>query len=151
VDEKNKFTDAAKRFADVAGKYPRTQPGRVAEYYDGLCLVQLDRNDEAERQLKKVESSGDETLAPLGRFQLAQLYEKTNRADQAMKMYQQLLYNPTVFVPRAVVLLKMADYQSKTNPQEAMKLYNQVKAEFPDSPAAQAADQGLQILPAAKS
>src|SRR3954471_22358910 len=63
VDEKNKFTDAAKRFTDVAAKYPRTQPGRVAEYYDGLCLVQLDRNEDAERQLKKVEASGDQTLA----------------------------------------------------------------------------------------
>lgn len=151
VDEKNKYADAAKKFTDVAGRYARTQPGRVARYYEALSLVQLDRNDEAERELKAVESSGDETLAPLARFQLAQVYDKTNRADQALQIYQQLADKPTEFVPRAVVLLKMADHHSKTNPQEAAKLYNQVKSEFPDTPAAQAADQGLELLPPSKS
>jgi len=151
VDEKNKYADAAKQFSDVAGRYARTRPGRVAHYYAALSLVRLERNDEAERELKSVESSGDETLAPLAQFQLAQLYEKTNRADQALKIYQQLADSSAVFVPRAVVLLKMADHHSKTNPQEAAKLYNQVKTEFPESPAAQAADQGLQLLPPSKT
>jgi predicted negative regulator of RcsB-dependent stress response len=151
VDEKNKYADAAKKFTDVAGRYARTQPGQVARYYEALSLVQLDRNDEAERELKAIESAGNETLAPLARFQLAQLYDKTNRADQALQIYQQRADTPTEFVPRAVVLLTMADHHSKTNPQEAAKLYNQVKSEFPDTPAAQAADQGLELLPPAKS
>jgi predicted negative regulator of RcsB-dependent stress response len=151
VDEKNKYTDAAKRFSDVAAHYGSTQPGRIARYYAGLSLAQLEKNDEAEKELKAVETSGDSTLAPLAQFQLAQLYEKTNRADQALKIYQQLADKPAEFVPRAVVLLKMADHHSKSNPQEAAKLYNQVKSEFPDTPAAQAADQGLQLLPPAKS
>ena len=38
VDEKNKFSDAAQKFSQVAGRYPRTQPGRVARYYDALSL-----------------------------------------------------------------------------------------------------------------
>lgn len=151
VDEKNKFTDAAKRFSEVASHYASTQPGRVARYYSGLCLVQMEKYDEAEKELKAVDAFGDATLAPLAQFQLAQLYDKTNRADQALKIYQQLADKPAEFVPRAVVLLKMADHHSKSNPQEAVKLYNQVKSEFPDTPAAQAADQGLQLLPPAKT
>lgn len=151
VDEKNKFTDSAKKFSDVAGRYARTRPGRVARYYAALSMAQLDRNDDAERELRAVESSGDETLAPLAKFQLAQLYEKTNRAEQALQLYQQLADSSAVFVPRAVVLLKMADAHSKTNPQEAAKLYNQVKTEFPDTQAAQQADQGLQLLPPSKT
>ncbi len=151
VEEKNKYSDAAKKFSEVAKAYPRTQPGRVAKYYAGLSLAQMDRNEEAERELKEVESSGDETLAPLARFQLAQIYEKTDRAEQALKIYQQLAEHPAMFVPRAVVLLKMADLQARSNPAESARLYNQVKSEFPDGPAAQAADQALQLLPAAKS
>jgi predicted negative regulator of RcsB-dependent stress response len=151
VDEKNKYTDAAKHFSDVAAAYPRTRPGRVARYYAALSLVQLEQNDEAEKELKAVESSGDATLVSLAQFQLAQLYEKTNRADQALPIYQQLADKPAEFVPRAVVLLKMADHHSKSNPEEAAKIYNQVKEEFPDSAAAQAADQGLQLLPPAKT
>jgi predicted negative regulator of RcsB-dependent stress response len=130
--------------------YGSTQPGHVARYYQALSLAQLDKNDEAEKDLKAVESSGDATLVPLAQFQLAQLYDKTNRSDQALKIYQQLADKPAEFVPRAVVLLKMADHHSKSNPQEAAKLYNQVKSEFPDTPAAQAADQGLQLLPSSK-
>lgn len=151
VDEKNKYTDAAKQFSDVAAAYSRTRPGRLARYYAALSLVQLDQNDEAERELQAVESSGDATLAPLARFQLAQLYDKTDRPDQALQIYQQLADAGAEFVPRAVVLLKMADHHSTTNPEEAAKLYNQVKSEFPDSAAAQLADQGLQLLPPAKT
>jgi hypothetical protein len=151
VDEKNKLTDAAQQFSGVAAKYARTRPGRTARYYAALSLAQLDRNDEAERELKAVESSGDEILQSLARFQLAQLYEKTNRADQAMQLYRQLADQPSAFVPKAVVLLKMASFQSKSNPQEAAKLYNQVKTEFPDTQAAEQADQGLQLLPPDKT
>jgi predicted negative regulator of RcsB-dependent stress response len=151
VDEKNKYTDAAKRFSDVAAAYPRTRPGRLARYYDALCLEQLGKHDEAEKELKAVESSGDDSLAPLAQFQLAQLYDETNRPDQALQIYQQLADGHAEFVPRAVVLLKMADHHSKDNPEEAAKLYNQVKSEYPDSSAAQAADQGLQLLPPAKT
>ncbi len=151
VDEKNKYTDSAKQFSDVAGRYGRTQPGRVARYYAALSLVQIERNEDAERELKALESSGDEILAPLARFQLAQFYEKTSRAELALPLYQRLADNPAVFVPRAVVLLKMADHHSKANPQEAEKLYNQVKTEFPDTQAAQQADQGLQLLPPSKT
>jgi len=151
VDEKNKYIDSAKQFTEVAGRYSRTRPGRVARYYAALSLVQLERNEEAERELKAIESSGDETLAPLASFQLAQLYSKTGRAELALQIYQRLADNPAVFVPRAVVLLKMADHHSKTNPAEAAKLYNQVKTEFPDTQAAQQADQGLQLLPPAKT
>jgi predicted negative regulator of RcsB-dependent stress response len=151
VDEANKFADSAKQFSDVAGRYGRTQPGRVARYYAALSLVQLERNEDAERELQALESSGDESLAPLARFQLAQLYEKTGRAEQALQLYQQLADNPAAFVPRAMVLLKMADYHSKTNPEEAAKLYNQVKTEFPDTQAAQQADQGLQLLPPSRT
>jgi TolA-binding protein len=113
--------------------------------------VQSDRNEEAERELTALESSGDETLAPLARFQLAQLCEKTGRTERALQLYQRLADNGAVFVPRAVVLQKMADAHSKTNPEEAAKLYNQVKTEFPDTQAAQQADQGLQLLPAART
>lgn len=150
VDEKNKFTDAAKSFAGVVARYGGTQPGRVAVYYEGLSLAQLGKNDEAEKQLKAVEDTEDPTLAPLAEFQLAEIYEKTNRADQALKIYRQLADKPAEFVPRALVLLKMAGLESKSNSQEAAKLYNQVKSEFPDTPAAQAADQGLQLLPPTK-
>jgi hypothetical protein len=148
VDEKNKYADAAKKFTDVANRYPRTRPGQVARYYAALSLAQIDRNDEAEKNFKAVESSGDEGLAALARFQLAQLYDKTGKNSEAVKIYQQLADKPNLFVPKAIVLLSLAEHYAVSDPAQASKLYNQVKTEFPDTAAAQLADERLQLLPA---
>jgi TolA-binding protein len=151
IDEKNKYSDAAKKFADVANRYPRTQPGRVALYYQGISLEQLERWTEAEKDFKTLESRGDEGFSALALFQLANIYDQTNRAPLAIQAYQQLVDKPSIFVPQPVVLLALADHYSQSNPTQATKLYQQVKTQFPDTQAAQLADQRLQLLPAAKS
>ena len=151
VDEKNKFTDAAQKFSQVAGRYSRTQPGRVARFYDALSLEQLERYAESEKSFKALESSGDEGFAALADFQLAQIYDKTGRGPQAVQEYQKLANKPSMFVPKPIVLLALADHYSQSDPAQATKYYQQVKSEFPDTQAAQLADQRLQLLPSAKS
>lgn len=147
VDEKNRDSDALKKFNDVADRYPHTRPGQMARYYAALCLEQLNRYDEAEKDLKTVESSGDDGLAALARFQEAQIYDLTGKGAQAVQIYQQLADKPNLFVPRPVALLALADHFVSTDPDQAAKFYRQVKSEFPDTPAATTADQRLQLLP----
>jgi len=65
-----------------------------------------------------------------------------------VQLYQQLVDKPNIFVPKAVVLLSLGDHYSTTDPTQAGKYYQQVKTEFPDTQAAQQADQRLQLLPA---
>ena len=144
LDEKNKFTDADKKFLVVAGQYGRTKPGQMARYYAALSEVQLKQYAEAEKNLGQVVSSGDENLAGLAKFQLAEVYQQENKGSQAVDLYKQLSDKPSVFVPKPMAMLALADYYRKTDPAQATKLYNQVKQEFPD--AAQEADQGLEML-----
>jgi predicted negative regulator of RcsB-dependent stress response len=146
VDERNKYEDAAKKFASVAQNYPRTRPGQVARYYGALCQEHLGRYDEAQKQLKELESSGNDEFVALARFQLAQLYDKTGKGDDALKLYRQLADKPAVLVPRAIILLALADHLGRSNPQEAMKVYEQIKKDFPDSAVADEADKRLEIL-----
>ena len=146
VDEKNKFADAERKFLDVATQYGRTQPGQRARYYAALSEEQLQRFDDAEKNLKIVDSSGDESLAGLARFQLAMVYDQEGKGPQAVELFKQLADKPTIFVPKGLVLLTLADHYSKTDPAQASKLYNQIKQDFPDTPAAQQADQGLELL-----
>ena len=146
VEEKNKYADAAKKFSEVARNYPRTRPGQVARYYTALCQEHLDRYDDALKTLKELESSGNEELVSLARFQQAQIYDRTGKADEAVKLYRQLADKPTVFVPKALVLLALADHLSKSNPQEATKLYDQIKKDFPDSSVADEADKRLAMV-----
>ena len=146
VVEKNKYEDAAKKFTEVAQKYPRTRPGQLARYYEALSLEKLNRFDEAEKDLRAVDSGGAEEFAALARFELAQIADRNGKNDEAVKLYQELLGKPTVFVPKPVVMLALAAHYSKTNPAEAAKLYNQIKTEFPDSSAATQADEALEFL-----
>jgi len=148
LDEKNKYGDAVKKFTDVANRYSRTRPGQLARYYAALSLEKLNRYGEAENDLKALESSGDESLSALARFKLAQVYDEDGKGPQAVQLYQQLSSKPTLFVPKPVVLLALADHYSGSDPTQAAKLYKQVKDEFPDTQAAQQADERLQVLQA---
>jgi hypothetical protein len=147
LDEKNRDTDALKKFDDVADRYKRTRPGQMARYYAAICLVTLNRYDEAQKDLKAVEGSSDQAIASLARFQEAQVDELTGKGSDAVQIYQQLADRPTVFVPRQVALLALADHYTSSDPDQAAKFYRQVKTEFPDTPAATTADQRLQLLP----
>jgi len=144
LDEKNKFTDAEKKFLTVAGQYGRTKPGQMARYYAALSEVQLKQYANAEKNLDQVISGGDENLASLAKFQLADVYQQENKGPQAVAVYKQLSDKPSVFVPKPMAMLALADYYRKSDPAQATKLYNQVKQEFPD--AAEQADQGLELL-----
>jgi predicted negative regulator of RcsB-dependent stress response len=144
IDEKNKATDAERKFLEVASQYGRTRPGQVARYYAALSEMLLKNYADAEKNLKQLDSGADENLAGLARFQLANLYDQEGKASQAVDLYKQLADKPTVFVPKSMVLLTLADHYRKSDPTQATKLYNQVKQEFPD--AADQADQGLELL-----
>jgi predicted negative regulator of RcsB-dependent stress response len=144
LDEKNKFTDAEKKFLAVASQYGRTKPGQMARYYAALSEVQVKQYSNAEKNLDLVVSGGDENLASLAKFQLAGVFQQENKGSQAVALYKQLSDKPSVFVPKPMALLALADYYRKSDPAQATKLYNQVKQEFPD--AAEQADQGLELL-----
>ena len=146
IDEKNKYGDAERKFLQVAAQYGRTRPGQIARYYAALSEEHLKLFDDAEKNLKQLDSSGDADLAGLARFQLACIYAQNGKGPQAVELYKQLADKPTIFVPKPMVLLTLADYYRKTDPAQASKLYNQVKQDFPDTPAAEQADQGLELL-----
>lgn len=148
VVEKARNEEASTKFIAVAQTYPRTRPGQIACYYAGLSLEKLGRMDEAQKWLEKLASGSNEDFAALARFELAQIADRSGKRDEAVRLYQQLLAKPALFVPKPVVLLTLADHYRKTNPAEAEKLYNQVKTEYPDTPAAEQADQQLELFPA---
>ena len=146
VEEKNKYQDAAKKFSEVAAKYPRTRPGQLARYYTALSQIRLNQFDEAQKNLTALESGSSDEFASLARFQLAGIYERTGKAEEAAKLYRQLADKPTALVPKPTALLALADALRKSNPQEATKVYEQIKKDFPDTPSAEEAQKQLDTL-----
>ena len=144
VDEKNKYEDAAKKFTGIADSYSRTRPGQQARYFDALCQIHLGRDAQAEAELTKLSDSGNDDVASLAKFQLAALDVKNGKSAQAIPIYQSLIANPTVLISKPVTMLALADVYAKTNPGESVKLLNQIKTEFPNSPAADEATKRLE-------
>ena len=146
-DDTKKYTEANQKFAEVASKYPHTRAGQLAAYYVALTLDKLGKYDEAKRRLQNISGSNDQDVASMAQFEMASLDDRTGQSDEAAKLYQQLIAKPTVLVPKGLVMLALADHYSMKNPSQAADLYKQIKADYPDTPLAQQADQGLALLP----
>jgi predicted negative regulator of RcsB-dependent stress response len=146
ADEAARANDALQKFTAVADKYPSTSPGRLARYYAALCLEDLDKENQALEELKKISNGSDKELASMAQYQTAVLYSRTGKPDEAAKIYRALADKPSVFVTRPVVLLELAGVLRQTNPKEAATVYQQVKKEFPESAIAEEADRGLDTL-----
>lgn len=147
TDEKMKYGDASKKFAGVASNYPHTRSGQLAKYYEALSLEKLEKNEDAAKLLQQVADGSDEEFAAMSRLELAGLDDRTGKADEAVKLYQQLLSKPAVLVPKPVVLLALAEHYGPKNPTEAAKYLGQITSQYPGTPIAQQASQELALLP----
>jgi len=147
IDEKNKYTDAAQKFGDIATKYSRTRPGLLASYYAALSLEKLGKDNEAKGWLQAPANSNNEEFAAMARFELARVDDRIGQGDEALKLYQQLIAKPAVLVPKPVVMMALAEHYRQKNPSEAAKLYQQIKSDYANTPIAEQADQELTLLP----
>ncbi|MBI3404114.1 MAG: tetratricopeptide repeat protein [Acidobacteria bacterium] len=146
IDEKNKYEDAAKKFLTVANSYSMTRPGRTARYYAALSYDHLEKTGDAVKLFREVEGSSDSELAALARYDLASLLARTGKGDDAVKLYQSLIANPTTMRPKSGSMFALAQYYEGKNPAEATKIYNDLKKEFPGTSIAQRAAEQLEAL-----
>ena len=145
-DERARSQDAFNKFSKLADTYPSTNPGRLARYYAALCLEDLDRQSQALEELKKISGSSDKELAAMAQYQMAVVYVRTAKTDDAVKLLRVLADKQSVLVPRPLVLLELAGALRSSNPQEAANIYRQIKKEFPDTNIADQADRGLDSI-----
>jgi predicted negative regulator of RcsB-dependent stress response len=145
--EEARANASLQKFAVVADKYPHTNPGRLARYYQALTLEDLERHNQAIEELKKISSGSDAELAAMAQYQLANIYARTGKTDDAVKTYRALADAKSVFVPRPLVLVELADLLRQSNPAEASTLYQQIKKDYADNPSvSDRADRGLDMI-----
>jgi tetratricopeptide (TPR) repeat protein len=146
ADEAARSNDALNKFNAVASKYPNTNPGKQARYYAALCLEDLERHNAALEDLKKLASGSDKELANMAQYQIGVIDERTGKPEDAAKIFRELADRRSVFVPRPLALLELANVLRQTNPKEAATVYQQIKKEFPDTTISEQADRGLDLL-----
>ena len=145
-DDNARLQDALNKFAAAADKYASTNPGKLARYYEALCLEDLERHNQALEELKKISGSSDKELAAMAQYQIAIIDARTGRNDDAVKLFRALADKRSALVPRPLVLLELAGALRNSNPKEAASIYEQIKKEFPDTTLADQADRGLESL-----
>ncbi len=146
LTEAARAEDAVQKFSVVAQKYPSTNPGRLATYYTALCYEDLERHNQALEELKKISSAKDKELAAMAQYQMGVIYERTGKPADAAKVFRNLADHSSVFVPRPLALLELAEVLRQSNPQEAASVYEQLKKEFPNTAVSDEADRGLETL-----
>jgi len=150
-NDAQKYQAALAKFQSVAGQYPQTRPGQLALYYEALCETHLGQNVQAITTLTTLEKSSNRDFASMAKFELAQIYDQTGKPQQAVQLYNQLLQNSSVLVPKPIVLLALAAHYQQSDPAQAVRLYQQIKRDYPDTTAADQATQQLSLLPSGKS
>jgi predicted negative regulator of RcsB-dependent stress response len=146
ADTMQRAQDAQTKFAAAAAQYPHTNPGKLARYYSALCLMDLDRLNQASEELKRLDAGSDKELAALAQYQTAVIAERSGKTDEAIKTLRALSTSGSILVPKPMVLLELAGILGSTDPRQASDLYEQLKKDYPNTPVADQADRGLELL-----
>jgi len=140
-------TEARKEFQAVIDKYPHTRASDFSHYFLGTTAASVGDNGTAERELKTVAGYHNEDLSSLAKMALASVYRNSNRTQDAVNLYKELINKPTRTVSKPSAEMALAEtYQVSGKTADAKKQYEQLQKEFPSGPAAQLAAQKLQEL-----
>jgi predicted negative regulator of RcsB-dependent stress response len=146
IDPAQRSLDAQVKFAAVATKYPSSTPGLYARYYSALCLMDLDKLNQASEELNRLTGSSNKEVAALAKYQLALIAERNGKNDEAIKNLRALSLGDTVLVSKPLVLLELARLLRASDAKQASTIYEQLKKDYPNTSVADEADRGLTTL-----
>jgi tetratricopeptide (TPR) repeat protein len=126
-----------KGFASVAKEYSWTKAGKLANYYAGICCLNLKKYDNAIKYLESFNTS-DPILGAVRLGAIGDAYMELNKADEGLKYYEKAadFSDNEVYTPYFLLKTGMA-YERFKKTEEAKKFYEKVKDEYPKSEEAQ--------------
>jgi len=133
-------------FQQTADQYGWLRSGEMARYFAGLTELDLGKTDQARTDLEKATHSGGSNLEALARLALANLDAQTGKTSEAVGLFNDLIQHPTTTVPKVQAQFQLAALYETSNPEQARKLYAQIKDQNKDTDAAQIATQKLAAL-----
>ena len=84
-DEAARAQDAAPKFLAAADKYPGTSPGKLARYYAALCYENLEKQNQALEELKKISAGSDAELAAMAQYQISVIDERSGKPEMCIR------------------------------------------------------------------
>lgn len=127
-------------FADIIDEYGSTKSGNLAKYYAGICQLNLGQYNEAIDLLKSYKGkdlfTGAEALMLIG-----DAYAELENAADAAKYYEKAAAKSQNLIVAPTALWKAGMmYISLGNNEAAVKAFQQIKDNYPESPEYSEAD-----------
>jgi predicted negative regulator of RcsB-dependent stress response len=136
--------EANREFLAIVHDFSGLPQATQARYFAGVSYIDLGDNGNAETELKAATNSWSLNIANLARLSLAGLYHQTNRDNEAIGLYNELVAKPSVTVSASVAELDLADlYVAEGKQDQARVLWAKVKDSDKDGAAGQIAEQKL--------
>lgn len=130
-------------FLDIADEYSSTKAGNLANYYAGVCYLQLGQFENAIEYLDEF-SSNDEVLSVVAKGAIGDAFLELNQAEEALEYYTEAAntnsndFAVPIYLNKAAKTAEiLGDYKS------ALAHYKRIKSDFPDSQEAADADQNI--------
>ncbi len=130
-------------FLDIAEEYGSTKAGNLANYYAGVCYLQLGQFENAIAYLDDF-SSRDEVLSIVAKGAIGDAFLELNQPEEALEYYTAATKTNTNDFAVPIYLNKAAktaeildDYKS------ALTFYQRIKSDFPDSQEAAEIDKHI--------
>jgi tetratricopeptide (TPR) repeat protein len=120
-------------FKDIIDHYGMTSSGNLAHLYLGLSYLNKGKFDDAISELKSYDGD-DLMLGPISIGAMGDAYSELGKKDEAIDQYIKASETSKNNFTTPIYLMKAAGlYESQNKFAEALKLYEQVKTDFPEA------------------
>jgi predicted negative regulator of RcsB-dependent stress response len=133
--EEERHEKALAKFSEIMNESPRSQIGQFATYYVALNQHSLGKTAEAKQTMERViEGAREPVVRNLARNYLAHISEVEKNHEQAVTLLNGILQDPTPAFPGQSVLLRLgSNYEALGKNDEALKQYERVVSDYPDT------------------
>ena len=123
-------------FIDIANDYKGTEAGNLANYYAGICYLNMGLNNDAIEYLNKFNSK-DEIVSTNALGSIGDAYMNLGDLDNAISYWKKAAYNSKNNFTTPIYLKRTAlGYEENKNYNKALKIYEEIKKKYSDSPEA---------------
>jgi predicted negative regulator of RcsB-dependent stress response len=120
-------TAVVKAWGDLAGKYPGTEEGDIAEFFLGTNAADQGNLPEAVKHFQAAIDSGHGPYASEAKMALAQVYAAQGKLNDGIQLVQSVIDHPTVMVSKDAATLALADLVKTSDPKRARQLVDPLR------------------------